>query len=132
MQNTCNLGPAQHDTLQNLDMLENQENQMNILDDPITENNILIAAKKLKNKKSAYSDKIKNEMIKSSAQILLCGYHKLFNPILQLGSFPDQWCEGLITPTFKSGEKNDTNNYRGICVTSCLSTFFCIIINERL
>jgi hypothetical protein len=31
-------------------MLENQENQMNILDDPITENNILIAAKKLKNK----------------------------------------------------------------------------------
>ena len=73
MQNTCNLGPAQHDTLQNLDMLENQENQMNILDDPITENNILIAAKKLKNKKSAYSDKIKNEMIKSSAQILLCG-----------------------------------------------------------
>ncbi|CAB4025220.1 RNA-directed DNA polymerase from mobile element jockey-like, partial [Paramuricea clavata] len=48
------------------------------------------------------------------------------------GSFPDQWCEGLITPIFKSGDKNDTNNYRGICVTSCLSKFFCIILNERL
>ena len=55
-----NLGQKQHDILQNLDMLENQENQMNILDDPITEYNILSAAKKLKNKKSAYSDKITN------------------------------------------------------------------------
>ena len=71
-------------------------------------------------------------MIKSSVEILLHGYYKLFNLILEFGSFPDQWCEGLITPIFKSGDKNDTNNYRGICVTSCLSKFFCIILNERL
>jgi hypothetical protein len=74
----------------------------------------------LKNKKSAYSDRIKNEMIKSSIQILLKGYYKLFNLIPEAGQFPDQWCEGLITPIFKPGDKNDTNNYRGICVTSCL------------
>lgn len=71
-------------------------------------------------------------MIKSSIEILLKGYYKLFNLILEAGQFPDQWCEGLITPIFKSGDKNDTNNDRGICVTSCLSKFFCIIINERL
>lgn len=51
---------------------------MNILDDPITEYNILSAAKKLKNKMSAYSDKIKNEMVKSSIQILLHVYRKLY------------------------------------------------------
>ena len=28
--------------------------------------------------------------------------------------------------------KNDTNNYRGICVTRCFSKLFCIILNEHL
>ena len=60
----------------------------------------------LKNqKKSAYSDKIRNEMLKSSAKILLKGYQKLFNLLIESGKFPDQWCEGLITPIFKSGDK---------------------------
>jgi hypothetical protein len=38
----------------------------------------------------------------------------------------------LITPIFKSGDKTNPNNYRGICVTSCLSKFLCIVLNERL
>ena len=44
-------------------------------------------------------------MLKSSAKILLKGYQKLFNLLIQSGKFPDQWCEGLITPIFKSGDK---------------------------
>jgi hypothetical protein len=45
-------------------------------------------------------------MLKSSAKILLKGYQKLFNYLLiESGKFPDQWCEGLITPIFKSGDK---------------------------
>ena len=71
-------------------------------DEAISENaEIINAARKLKNNKSAYSDKIRNEMLKSSAKILLKGYQKLFNLILESGKFPDQWCEGLITPIFK-------------------------------
>jgi hypothetical protein len=106
----------------------------NLLDEPISEYlfQIINAARKLKNNKSAYSDKIRNEMLKYSTNILLQGYKKLFNLILETGSFPDQWCEGLITPIFKSGDKTNPNYYRGICVTSCLSKFFCIILNDRL
>jgi hypothetical protein len=81
----------------------------------------LSAAKTLKNNKSAYSDKIKNEMLKHSVKILLKLYHKLFNLVLKTGHFPDQWCDGLITPIFKSGDKTDPNNYRGICVTIAVS-----------
>ena len=88
--------------------------------------------KKLKRNKSAYSDRIKNEMIKCSIHILIQGYMKLFNLILQTGVFPDVWCEGLITPIFKSDDKLDCNNYRGICISSCLGKFFCVILNERL
>jgi hypothetical protein len=27
------------------------------------------------------------------------------NLLIESGKFPDQWCEGLITPIFKSGDK---------------------------
>jgi hypothetical protein len=37
------------------------------------------AAKKLKKNKSTFSDRIKNEMIKCSTNILLQGFVKLFN-----------------------------------------------------
>jgi hypothetical protein len=103
----------------------------NLLDEPISEYEIINAARKLKNNKSTYSDKIRNEMLKKKVQTYCYKYKKLFNLILETGSFPDQWCEGLIMPIFKSGDKTNPNNYRGICVTSCLSKFFCIILRDR-
>ena len=113
-------------------MLENNIDDNNILDDPITENDIISPAQKPKHKKSAYSDRIRSEMIKSSVHILLRGYYKLFNLILESGIFPDGWCVGLLTPIFKSGDKQDPNNYRGICITSCLGKLFCLILNKGL
>ena len=71
-------------------------------------------------------------MIKCSTHVLLQGFIKLFNLILEAGNFPSQWCEGLITPIFKSDDRLNCNNYRGICITSCLGKFFCLILNERL
>ena len=62
-------------------------------------------------------------MLKCSVKILLKLYQKRFSLVLETGHFPDQWCLGLITPIFKSGDKTYPNNYRGICVTSCLSKF---------
>ena len=71
-------------------------------------------------------------MIIYSTNILLQGFVKLFNLILEVGNFPRQWCEGLITPIFKSDDRLNCNNYRGICITSCLGKFFCLILKERL
>ena len=51
---------------------------------------------------------------------------------LMQGVFPSAWCNGLITPIFKSGRKSDPGNYRGICVTSCLGKLFCSILNSRI
>ena len=104
------------------------------LDYFITEAEISKAARKLKNNKSAYSDKIRNEMIKASLPKLLPVYHKLFNTVFNLGTVPKNWCNGdrLITPIFKSGIRNDTSYYRGICVSSCLGKLFFSILNQRL
>ena len=56
-------------------------------------------------------------MIKASLEPLMPIYNKLFHPIQQFGKMPDIWCQGLITPIYKSGDKNDSTNHRGICVS---------------
>ena len=82
--------------------------------------------------KAAASDRIKNEMIRHSIDSMCSVYIKLFNLILKSGIFPDTWCVGSLTPIFKNGDISDTNNYRGICVSSCLGKFFTLILNRRL
>jgi len=77
------------------------------LDQEVTEQEIRQAVKKLKNKKSPLVDKIRNKMIKASLGSLVPIYIKLFNFILQSGKMPDIWCQGLITPIYKSGDKSD-------------------------
>ena len=54
------------------------------------------------------------------------------NSILTLGTMPQTWCGGLITPIYKSGGRNDPANHRVTCVSSCLGKLFCSILNQRL
>ena len=98
----------------------------------ITEREIRKAAEKLKNNKSPFSDKIRNEVIKASIDTLMPVYEKLFNWILNRGTMPQTWCGGLITPTYKLGRRSDPATHRGICVSSCLGKLFCSILNQRL
>ena len=71
-------------------------------------------------------------MIKSSLNELMPVYLKLFNTVLDLGTMPQLWCDGLITPIFKCGTKSDPLNYRGICISSCIGKLFCSILNQIL
>ena len=70
--------------------------------------------------------------LKSGINHLNAPLVKLFNFIISKGTFPDSWSTGMITPIFKSGNRSDPSNYRGICVTSCLGKSFCSILNTRL
>jgi len=89
--------------------------RFNELDSPFTEEEIKNGIKKLKNKKAAGTDRIRNEMLKSGRHFL----KKLFNLILGLLVHVTNY-----PPIFKSGEKSNPTNYRGICVTSCLGKLF--------
>jgi hypothetical protein len=57
---------------------------------------------------------------------------KLFNNILSTGKFPVIWAKGIIVPIFKSGEKCNPSNYRGITIGSCIGKLFLKILNNRL
>ena len=70
--------------------------------------------------------------LKSGINHLNAPLVKLFNFIISKGTFPDSWSTGMITPIFKSGNRSDPSNYRGICVTSCLGKSLCSILNTRL
>uniref|UniRef100_A0A671U6T8 ribonuclease H n=1 Tax=Sparus aurata TaxID=8175 RepID=A0A671U6T8_SPAAU len=108
-----------------------KDNQ-NPLDASITEQELTESIQSLKAKKACGVDSILNEMIKYSDHKLKLAILKLFNIILAVGTFPDIWNKGLITPLYKNGDKYDPNNYRGICVNSNLGKTFCNIINKRL
>ena len=89
--------------------------------------------KKLKNNKASGLDSISNEMIKASAPIILPFLVIFFNKILETKEYPDEWAVGIITPVHKSGGAIDnTDNYRGITINSCLSKLFTLLLNNRL
>ena len=89
------LNPAQQTICNELGENERHGQESPPLDYLINENEIRKEAKTLKNKKSPFSDKIRNEMIKASIDTLMPIYYKLFNSILRQGTIPRTWWGGL-------------------------------------
>ena len=58
--------------------------------------------------------------------------HKLFNNIFHFGFYPESWSTSFITPIFKKGNINDTNNYCGISIVSCFGKLFTSVLNNRI
>ena len=92
--------------------LEKFKETHNYIDDPFSLKEIDTAAKLFKkSKKTPGSDQIRNEMLKTGIQYLKVAISKLFNLILKCGFFPISWCQGIITPIYKSGRKSDPSHY---------------------
>ena len=126
------LSAFQINVLDDKKRLEDSNHLQSELDNPISIEEIDKAIEKLKNKKAAGLDGIRNEMIKTSSRFIKYPLEKLLNLILQYGIFPRSWSNGIITALHKSGNKDDPSNYRGICISSCLGKVFCSILNTRL
>ena len=96
--------------------IENENSPNNdILGQPITTNEIHEQISKLKLKKTSGMDCILNEMIKHGRYYLMPSLEKLFNNILDSGTFPTHWNIGVIKPIYKGkGDKRSPANYRGI------------------
>jgi len=42
------------------------------------------------------------------------------------------WSEGIVSPLFEIGDRNNVANYRCVTLLSCLSKSFTIVINKRI
>ena len=102
------------------------------LDIRITNKEVLLAIRNLKNNKSSGLDGIKNEMLKHSQSHMLPCIVKLFNFILSSGKYPAKWKTGYIKPLYKGEDPNVPDNYRGITLMPCLAKLFNSILNNRL
>lgn len=105
---------------------------MQLLNSNITTEEVLKAAKSLKNGKAGGPDGILNEMLKISFIYSTTAYVNLFNTILKSGIYPELWRENYIKPIFKGGCFNDPSNYRGIALSSCFGKIFSKILSNRL
>ena len=94
---------------------------------------IISAINILKTNKAHGSDNVLNEYIKSTKDVFLPIYIKLFNYILQTGSILETWLVGRIFPIYKNkGDIHEPENYRGISILSCFGKFFTSVLNNRL
>ena len=115
------------------DDTEVNDNAENELNQTITASEILLNIKSLKNNKAAGFDLIVNEHIKSTAQIMLPVYTKLFNLIFDSGVIPESWTVGIMKPIYKNkGDSKLPENYRPITLLSCFGKLFTSMINNRL
>ena len=106
---------------------------VDILDRPITEKEITLALRGLKNNKAPGEDKVLNEFLKHTFPIISKFYTHVFNEVLSSGEFPESWGVGTIIPIYKNkGSPEDAKNYRGITLVSSLGKLFTKVINDRL
>ena len=64
-------------------------------------------------------------MIKYGRHYLMPSLERIFNDIIENGTFPTEWNIGVIKPIYKQkGDKKSPANYRGITLTSCLGKLF--------
>lgn len=128
------INAADDATDENAFVFNNLPNELyQLLNSPITENEILKSIRNLKNEKSSGIDDIFNEYIKNTAHVLMPLYLKMFNLVFDTGVVPELWSLGIIVPIYKNkGSVADPCNYRGITLNSCLGKTFSSILNERL
>lgn len=93
--------------------------KLGILDSYFTITEFSNCIKELKN--SRLLDSISNETIKASAPVILPFLVTFFNKILEKKEDSHEWAYGIITPISKSMTVDDSENYTGITINSCLS-----------
>ena len=103
-----------------------------ILDKPISENEVDEAINKLKLNKSPGIDGINSNFIKNAKPFLIKTLTTLFNHMYEKSIFPPEWNRTVIIPIHKKGNKHKPENYRGISLTPTISKIFTHILNKRL
>ena len=103
-----------------------------ILNAPISKEEIKRAILKAKNNKASGNDSIPAEFYKYADGHLDESLAVLFNHIFDNGSYPDKWCLGMINPIHKQKEKTAPKNYRKITLLPAIGKIFESVLNNRL
>ena len=103
-----------------------------ILDDPISVNEVTEQVHKMKPDKACGPDGVSPGLLSLLPGQWILAITTLFNNVFLSGSYPEAWNKARLFTIFKRGDKNNTNNYRGISVINCISKLYDMILCERL
>ncbi len=112
--------------------LQSNNNLFHSLDEVINESEVSKVLNSLKLGKAVGPDNISNEMLKCGKHHLLQPLTKLFNVVLNRGTFPKCWSQGYMTSIYKAGTHSDPNNFRGLTICNSIGKIFTTIMNIRL
>ena len=75
---------------------------------------------------------IPNKSLKDNSTYLSPFFEELFNLSIETNTFPDDFKVGKVAPVFKSGDKEDLNNYRPISVLPTIARIFERLLYNQL
>lgn len=103
-----------------------------IINGPITEDEINMHLHKLKNGKAAGIDGISGEFLKYAPDQLMPLLYPLYNNIFENSDWPNIWADGIINPIHKKSSINVADNYRKVTVMPAAGKVLESILNSRL
>ena len=75
---------------------------------------------------------VSNDAIKAGFPVIQEALVHLFNDVLYSQVFPAPWNEGLNHTHPQKGDKLNTDNYRGIIISSCIDKLFLKVMTSRI
>ena len=77
-------------------------------------------------------DGISYKTIKSCNSVMASKLSHLFQKSMDTGLIPDSWRNVIVTPIYKSGDKQSLSNYRPITISSCILRLMERVIADEL
>lgn len=97
-----------------------------------TEDEVLRELTCLPNKFSSGPDGIPPFIVKYCSSILARPLSLLFNKSMISGVFPSEWKKSFVIPIFKSGDRCNILNYRGVGIQSCIPKVLDKLVYQKL